>query len=157
MKKILLITILSALTGCANMTAPTTIVLPEVPTPRLTEEQRSYIDKTVAIPNMYFMETPESKSILVGSSIFAQASGCQFMQRYKVRTNATFLESLNLLKYRSAMMGAKRLTIVKHEEVDANEGRISIYDDVVFLRAGTSLQGADFHSTIVADLYDCMR
>jgi hypothetical protein len=133
------------LTGCVN-----------VPTGRQLEEQRSYIDKTVSVPNVLFMETPQSKSVHVGSNIFAQAAGCQYMQRYKVRTNATFTESLNLLKYRSAMMGAKRISVVKHEEVDALEGRIVIHDDdVVYLQAGTSLQGSRFHTTITADLYDC--
>ena len=148
MKKLIMLGIASLfLTGCVNL-----------PAGRLLEEQRSYIDKTVSVPNVYFMETPQSKSVIVGSSIFHQAAGCQFMQRYKVRTNATFSESLNLIKYRAAMMGAKRLSIVKHEEVDASEGRIAIYDDdVVYLQAGTSLQGAAFHTTISADLYDCVH
>jgi len=152
--------LVALLTGCATQLPPastTTFLVPEMPVLRRTEEQRSYIDKTVAVPNIYFMETPESKSVHVGSSIFAQAAGCQFMQRYKVRTNASFSESLNLIKYRSAMMGAKRITVIKHEEVDANESRISIYDDVVYVRAGTSLHGADYHTTIAADLYDCAR
>ena len=135
------------LTGCNTL-----------PPGKTLEEQRSYIDRTVSIPSKYFMETAESRSIIVGSSTFAQAAGCQFMQRYKVRTNASFSESLNLLKYRAASMGAKRITIVKHEEVDALEGRIAIYDDdVVYLQAGTSLQGAPFHSTIIADLFDCAK
>jgi hypothetical protein len=78
------------------------------------------------------------------------------MKRYKVRTTATFTESLNLIKYRSAMMGAKRISIVKHEEIDASESRVVIYDDdVVYVQAGTSLQGAPFHTTITANLYDC--
>ena len=149
MKKLMFIGLFAALTGCTTTA---------ITTPRGLEEQRSYIDRTVAVPSLYFMETPESKSIHVGSSIFAQAAGCQFMQRYKVRTNATFTESLNLLKYRAAMMGAKRITVVKHEEVDANEGKIVIHDDnVIYLQAGTSLAGAPFHSTIVADLYDCHK
>lgn len=121
------------------------------------EEQKSYIDKTVLVPNILFMETPQSKSILVGSDIFARTAGCQFMQRYKVRTTATFTESLNLLKYRSALMGAKRISIVKHEEVDSSESRIVIYDDnIVYSQAGTSLQGAPFHTTLTANLYDCL-
>jgi hypothetical protein len=123
------------------------------------EEQRSYIDKTisaVSVPNALFMETPQSKSIHVGSNIFAQAAGCQLMQRYKVRTTATFIETLNLFKYRAALMGAKRISIIKHEEVDAREGRIAILDDdVYYIQAGTSLEGAHFHTTITADLYDC--
>jgi hypothetical protein len=142
----LIITLLAALTGCVHYP------------PRGLEEQRSYIDKTVAVPSQYFMETPESTSVLVGSDVFAKVAGCQFMQRYKVRTNVNFYQSLNLIKYRSAMMGAKRLTVVKHEEVDAVEGRIAIYDDnVVYLEAGTSLQGAAFHTTLMADLYDCPK
>jgi hypothetical protein len=133
------------LAGCVNLNSG-----------RPLDEQRSYIDKTVSVPNVMFMETPQSKSVLVGSGVFAQAGGCQFMQRYKVRTTAPFTESLNLLKYRSAMMGAKRISIVKHEEVDASESRIVIYDDeVVYVQAGTSLQGAPFHTTITANLYDC--
>jgi hypothetical protein len=126
------------------------------PSGRQLDEQRSYIDKTVSVPNVLFMETPQSKSVIVGSDIFAQTAGCQFMQRYKVRTTATFTESLNLLKYRSAMMGAKRISIVKHEEVDAAESRVVIHDDdVLYIQAGTSLQGAPFHTTITANLYDC--
>jgi hypothetical protein len=147
MTKLLFISLVSILTGCAQYS---------LQSPRTLEEQRSYIDKTVSVPSIYFMETSESKSIHVGSSIFAQAAGCQFMQRYKVRTNANFTQSLNLLKYRSAMMGAKRITIVKHEEVDANESRIVIRDDnVIYLQAGTSIVGSEYHSTITADLYDC--
>ena len=149
MKKLLLLgTVVTLLTGCVY-----------VPAARPLEEQRSYIDKTVSavsVPNALFMETPQSKSIHVGSNVFAQAAGCQLMQRYKVRTAATFTESLNLFKYRAALMGAKRIAIVKHEEVDAKEGRIVIHDDdVVYIQAGTSLQGAPFHTTITADLYDC--
>ena len=149
MKKLLLLaTAVILLTGCVNL-----------PAGRYLEEQRSYIDKTVSavsVPNALFMETPQSKSVHVGSNIFAQAAGCQLMQRYKVRTTATFTESLNLFKYRAALMGAKRIAIVKHEEVDAKEGRIAILDDdVVYLQAGTSLQGAQYHTTITADLFDC--
>jgi hypothetical protein len=146
MNKFSIILLLATLTGCAHYP------------PVGLEEQRSYIDKTVSVPSQYFMETPESKSIHVGSNIFAQAAGCQYMQRYKVRTNVNFSQSLNLIKYRSAMMGAKRISVVKHEEVDAKERRIVIHDDnVVYLEAGTSLQGAAYHTTIIADLYDCPR
>ena len=56
------------------------------------------------------------------------------------------------------MMGAKRISVVRHEEVDALEKRIAIHDDnVIYLEAGTSLQGASFHTTIIADLYDCPK
>jgi len=146
MYKLLMVALLASLTACTHYP------------PRGLEEQRSYIDKTVSVPSQYFMETPESKSVHVGSGIFAQAAGCQYMQRYKVRTNVNFSQSLNLMKYRSALMGAKRISVVKHEEVDALEGRIAIYDDnVVYLEAGTSLQGAAYHTTLIADLYDCPK
>jgi hypothetical protein len=146
MHKILIIMLLATLTGCTHYP------------PRGLEEQRSYIDRTVSVPSQYFMETPESKSVHVGSGIFAQAAGCQYMQRYKVRTKVNFSHSLNLIKYRSAMMGAKRISVVRHEEVDALEKRIAIHDDnVIYLEAGTSLQGASFHTTIIADLYDCPK
>ncbi len=131
-------------------------VLP--PTSRPLEEQRSYIDKTVSVPTTLFTETPESKSVILGSSTLAQASGCHLMQRYKVRTASNFSDSLNLMKHRAALMGAKRLTIVRHEEVDASKGRIVLQDDdTLYIQAGTSLQGALFHTTIIADLYDCGR
>ena len=148
MHKFLIIMLLAALAGCSHYP------------PRGLEEQRSYIDRTVSVsvPSQYFMETPESKSVHVGSSIFAQAAGCQYMQRYKVRTNVNFSQSLNLIKYRSAMMGAKRISVVRHEEVDALEKRIAIHDDnVIYLEAGTSLQGSSFHTTIIADVYDCPK
>lgn len=146
MYKFLMIALLATLTGCAHYP------------PRGLEEQRSYIDRTVAVPSQYFMETPESKSVHVGSEVFAKVAGCQFMQRYKVRTNVNFSQTLNLIKYRSAMMGAKRISVVKHEEVDALERRIVIQDDnVVYLEAGTSLQGASYHTTLIADLYDCPK
>ena len=147
-KLILLCTAVLFLSGCVNLHAE-----------RHLQEQRSYIDKTVSavsVPNALFLETAQSKSVHVGSNILAQAAGCQLMQRYKVRTTATFTESLNLFKYRAAMMGAKRIAIIKHEEVDSKEGRIAIHDDeIVYIQAGTSLQGAPFHTTITADLYDC--
>ena len=146
MKKIFALAISAfILAGCGSL-----------PGARTLDEQKSYIDKTVSVPNRLFMETPESKSVLLGSGIFAQAAGCQYLKRYKIRTTASFTESLNLLKYRAALMGAKRLTIVKHEELDASEGRVIIRDDdAIYLEMGTSLEGAAFHTTIIADLFDC--
>jgi hypothetical protein len=146
MKKVVVVgSVVMVLSGCVSLD-----------TNRSLDEQKSYIDKTVSVPSHYFRETPQSKSVTVGSHMFAQAAGCHFMQRYKVRTTANFTDTLNLIKYRSALMGAKRISIVKHEELDANENRINIRDEnVIYMEAGTSLQGAPFHTTIVADLYDC--
>jgi hypothetical protein len=65
MNKFLILLLLATLTGCVHYP------------PKGLEEQRSYIDKTVSVPSQYFMETSESKSVHVGSGIFAQAAGCQ--------------------------------------------------------------------------------
>jgi hypothetical protein len=174
-QKIASIALLSALFGCSSIPSntnrdefrsvrnqtinvPTQYIsdLPNVNANR--EEFRSYRDQTMSQPNRYFMETPESKSVLTSSAIMSQANGCTYMTRYKIRTNADFTSSLNLFKYRAALMGAERVVLVKHEEIDASENKIIVDDhNEIYLRAGTTLQGAEYHSTIVGDLYDCSK
>lgn len=123
------------------------------------EQFRSYVDTTVSsvpTPPRYFSETAESKSVIMGSKRVAELAGCNMMQRYKIRTNVDFTASLNLYKYRAALMGAGRIAIINHQEVDAGESKIVVNDDdKIFLYAGTSLQGANYHTTIIGDLYDC--
>jgi hypothetical protein len=121
----------------------------------VTKEKNSYIDKTLTVPNKYFEESDLSKSIISGSSSAAKASNCTFMQRYKISTNADFISSLIMFKYRAASFGAERIVVVKHEEIDATESKIYIDDGDVILNSGTSLKGADYYTTIVGDLYDC--
>ena len=125
------------------------------------EQFRSYVDTTlssVPTPPAYFSETPESKSVIMGSKRVAELAGCNMMQRYRIRTNVDFTASVNLYKYRAAMMGASRIAIITHQEVDANESKITVNDDdKIFLYAGTSMQGAKYHTTIIGDLYDCPR
>jgi hypothetical protein len=124
------------------------------------KDWKSYKDETVPVKfiDKYFLETPESKSIIVASRAGAEIAACKFMQRYKVRTNADFTSSMNLYKYRVALMGADRIAIVSHEEYFNGENKIVLDDEGdILLRAGTSLQGAMYHTTIVADLFDCKK
>lgn len=150
MRSFLLAGLLLSLTGCAI------VPLPPQSLADGNEELRSYKDQTLGIPNRYFTETDESKSVIVGSSLNAYVAGCTLMQRYKIRTNADFSSSLNLFKYRSALMGAKRISIAKHEEINPSEKKVVIEDgEKIYVSAGTSIDSGQFHTTIIGDLFDC--
>ena len=150
MKSIVTTGLLLALAGCAI------VPLPPPNNTEGSEEFRSYRDQTLGVPNRYFTETTESKSVIAGSSLNAYVAGCTLMQRYKIRTNVDFSSSLNLFKYRSALMGAERISIVKHEEINPGEKKIVIDDgEKIFLSAGTSIDGGQYHTTIIGDLFDC--
>lgn len=114
-----------------------------------------YSDNTLRQPNKLFMETPESKSVAVGSQVQASILGCSNMQQYRIRTNTDFTSTMNLFKYRASLMGSKRVVIVYHAEVDASEsiGEMNVSD--VLIREGTTLLGSRIHTTLVGDLYDC--
>lgn len=134
----------SFLTGCAQLNAK--------------ENDRTYKDGTMTIvPAKQFDETDAGKRIIVGSVEIAQESGCRLMQRYKVSTNQNFKDSLNLLKYRAALLGAERIAIINHEELDAKEEKYARagFINEIAVKEGTVLNGADYHSTIIADLFDC--
>lgn len=106
-------------------------------------------------PNIHFQETPQSKSVIVGSQIYALTNSCQLIKRYKVVTNSDFTGTLNLMKYRASLMGAKWLTIVSHRELDRFENSIQLNNDQIIYRDGVDIGSARYLSTIVADLYDC--
>jgi hypothetical protein len=115
----------------------------------------SFRDTTVSVPAKQFEDNEISKQVIVGSSQIAKDSSCVFMQRYKVTTNQNFSATLNLLKYRAALMGAGRIAIVNHEELDAKEERYTVRGQEIFVKEGTALNGADFQTSLVADIYDC--
>ena len=119
------------------------------------EKKWSYRDTTMETPNMYFEETPLSKSVIVGSRYYADIANCHIMQRYKISTNADFTSSMNLFKYRAAMMGAERVTVVHHSEIDAKETNKIDDNEKIYIRAGTKLEESSFYTTIVGDIYDC--
>ncbi|MFN6408137.1 MAG: hypothetical protein ACK4VU_11550 [Limnohabitans sp.] len=112
-------------------------------------------DTTLMAPDFQYQETPQSKSIIVGSQTYAITNSCQLIKRYRVVTNSDFTGSLNLMKYRASLMGAKWITIVSHRELDRNENAIQLNNDQIIYRDGIDIGSARYLSAIVADLYDC--
>lgn len=112
-------------------------------------------DETLMAPDFQYQETPQSKSIIVGSQTYAMTNSCQLIKRYRVVTNSDFTGSLNLMKYRASLMGAKWITIVSHRELDRMENAIQLSNDQVIYRDGVDIGSARYLSAIVADLYDC--
>lgn len=112
-------------------------------------------DATLVAPNIQFMETPQSKSVIVGSQVYAAANACQIIKRYRIVTNTDFTGSLNLMKYRASMMGAKWITVVSHREIDRYENSIQLSNEQVIFRDGVDIGSARYLTTLVADLYDC--
>ena len=108
-------------------------------------------------PDRIYLETPESKSVNVGSYTQAQIAGCSNMQRYRIKTNTDFLSTLQLFKYRAALMGAKRIVIVNHTEIDSKEFFASSDRNPILIREGTTLQGTSLFTILTADLFDCSR
>ena len=114
-----------------------------------------YKDSTQVAPSYQFLETPESKSVIVGSYSYAMVNACQPIKRYRIRTNADFTGSMNLLKYRAALMGAKWVTVVNHQEIDRFESTYFTASDQIILKDGTELGSSRYFTSITADLLDC--
>jgi hypothetical protein len=112
-------------------------------------------DATLVAPNFQFLETPQSKSIIVGSQVYAAVNACQIIKRYRIVTNTDFTGSMNLMKYRAALMGAKWITIVAHREVDRMENSVQLNDEQIIFRDGVDIGSARYLTTLIADLYDC--
>lgn len=115
----------------------------------------SYRDMTASAPSWEYSETAKSKYVIVGSQTFAMASGCQFLQRYAVRTNADFNASMNLLKNRSALMGANWITVASHSEIDLLEQPGYRHRVPITWREGTIPRNNRYLTELVGDLYDC--
>jgi len=115
----------------------------------------TYKDNTLTVPDQQFAETENSKSIVVGSSFYAQVNSCRIIQRYQVRTNQDFVSTMNLMKNRAYMMGAKWITVVHHSEIDRTESAYLAEPDTVILRDGTDLGSSRYLTKLVADLFDC--
>jgi hypothetical protein len=156
MKTIILSVTALVLSGCYHLPPP--VSLDHLPAKRqqiAIAKDADFRDKTLMQPNVYFEETPQSRSIIVGSGITARMNGCTFMQRYRINTNADFTGSMNLIRYRSSLMGGRWLSIVHHGEIDVLEGASHIGENVVYLRDGTDLGSSRYLTTIVGDLFDC--
>jgi hypothetical protein len=111
-------------------------------------------DATITVPAQQFEDNETARSVLVGSAQLAKDSNCTFMQRYKITTNQNFTSTVNLFKYRAALMGAERVAFIKHEELDAKEEKFA-KSDLLYVKDGTTLNGADYQTTLIGDLYDC--
>ena len=114
----------------------------------------SYRDATLIQPDILYQETPQSKSIIVGSQLYATVNSCSLIQRYRIRTNTDFTSALNLFKNRAHMMGGKWVTIVHHSELD-NVENAYVGNHEIFLREATDMGSARYLTTIVGDIYDC--
>ena len=123
-------------------------------TPAATVTQEA---STQVQPDRIYLETPESKSVTVGSYLQASLAGCSNMQRYRIKTNTDFLSTLQLFKYRAALMGARRIVIVNHTEIDSKEFYASSDRNPTLIREGTTLQGTSLFTILTADLYDCAK
>ena len=121
--------------------------------PKLTSQESS----TQIQPDRIYLETPESKSVSVGSHLQASLNGCTGMQRYRIRTNSDFLSTLHLFKYRAALMGARRIVIINHTEIDIKELSPNIDKNPILIREGTTLQTSSVITILTADLYECAR
>ena len=138
------ITLVVTLAGCA--------VKPAMHVPLLSA---TYKDNTLTVPDQQFAETEQSKSVVVGSAFYAQINSCRIIQRYQVRTNQDFVSTMNLMKNRAHMMGAKWITVVHHSEIDRTESAYLAEPDTVILRDGTDLGSSRYLTKLAADLYDC--
>ncbi len=112
-------------------------------------------DATLMQPDVLYQETPQSKSIIVGSQVYATVNSCSLIQRYRVRTNSDFSSALNLFKNRAHLMGGKWVTIVHHSETGMPNSVHSAAQTDIMLREGTHLSNSPYLTTIVGDIYDC--
>jgi hypothetical protein len=117
------------------------------------KSKESYKDTTVHSNINYVEEDLIAKKVVVGSKYYAESAKCKILQRYKVKTNSDFTSSLNLLKYRAAMMGAQRIVIVHHSEINSYENENVSKNEKITKNPLPDEQY--FYTTLIADLYDC--
>lgn len=145
MKTSTLITLASAflLSACAHVDL------------RLASSSITDKDATLSQPDVLYQETPQSKSIIVGSQVYATVNSCSLIQRYRVRTNTDFTSALNLFKNRAYLMGGKWVTVVHHSETGMpSQAQMAGQHDIM-MREGTYLSNSPYLTTIVGDIYDC--
>jgi hypothetical protein len=112
-------------------------------------------DATLMQPDALYQETAQSKSIIVGSQVYATVNSCALIQRYRVRTNSDFSSALNLFKNRAFLMGGKWVTVVHHSETAMPSSNHMLGQTDIMLREGTHLSNSRYLTTIVGDIYDC--
>ena len=121
-----------------------------------TQVNKAQLDSaTQIVPHSIYMETTEGKAVSVSSEVQAKLNGCTNMQRYRIRSNTDFLSTLHLFKYRAALMGAKRIVVIQHVEMDRKEFFASSDMHSTHTREGTTLENSSLFTSLTADLYDC--
>jgi hypothetical protein len=115
----------------------------------------SYRDATLIQSDILYQETPQSRSVIVGSQVYAIVNSCSLIKRYRIRTNTDFTSALNLFKNRAHMMGGKWVTVVHHSEVDTIENAYITANQEIVLREATDMGSSRYLTTIVGDIYDC--
>jgi hypothetical protein len=109
----------------------------------------SYKDTIVEVLPQFFQETPQSRAVMAGSKFYASANYCEFIRRYRLKTNADFNSAINLFKYRAYHMGAQRVVFVESDVLTNALGK-----DVEMI-IHPSLPKESATSIIVGDLYEC--
>ena len=149
--------------GCAvvpgrDLGSPVSLAEPSNTTQLESETQMKKVQlesATQIVPHSIYMETTEGKTVSVSSEVQAKLNGCTNMQRYRIRSNTDFLSTLNLFKYRAALMGAKRIVVIQHVEMDRKEFFASSDMHSTHTREGTTLENSSLFTSLTADLYDC--
>jgi len=106
-------------------------------------------DQVLAVPPQSFQDTPQSRAVKAGSRFYANANYCEFIRRYRLKTNADFNSAINLFKYRAYFMGAQRIVFVESDVVMNATGA----DVEVILHPSPPKESTT--SVIVGGLYEC--
>lgn len=102
------------------------------------------------------LETDKSTSeVKVGARHFAIENGCEFMQVYRVATDSDFTETLQLIKYRSRLLGAEFLTISHHSEGNYYLNGHNFFIPTYLMRSYGRSEVPLIRTVMVAEMYDC--
>jgi hypothetical protein len=155
LSKIFLIFLLS---GCSS--SPQIIAQPEKKLQELKStlliRDLNFRDHSIAappvppIPPHYFQDTPQSRAVIAGSKFYATSNYCEFIRRYKLKTNVDFNSAINLFKYRAYFMGASRVVFINSDArtlTDSSDVEIILHPSIPKYEPTQSL--------IVGDLYEC--
>jgi hypothetical protein len=109
-----------------------------------------YKDQFLVVAPHYFQETPQSRAVVAGSKFYANSNYCEFIRRYKLKTNVDFNSAINLFKYRAFLMGASRVVFVDSSASNGQEKT----DAEIILHPSMSKDDSSL-SLVVGDLYEC--
>ena len=155
MRHTILFVLAIVFTGCASdqkINAESNKKLQEPKSATLLKDLE-YKDQFLAVPPVlphYFQETPQSKAVIAGSRFYANSNYCEFIRRYKVKTNVDFNSAINLFKYRAYFMGASRVVFVDSDaRLLRDQSDVEIIFHPALPKEGSSV------SVLIGDLYEC--